>query len=164
MDKDDVKVTEKKKKNKDVEVNNKIKELEDALLRTKADSINYRKRKDEEVINLLKYSNEELIIELLEVLDSLESCIKMDDNDLTDEVSKYLVGIKMIYCNLINVLMHYGVKEIDGTNKLFNPQYHQAVLTEKRDGVEPGMVLEIMRKGYLYIDKVIRPAMVKVSE
>ena len=53
---------------------------------------------------------------------------------------------------------------IDGANKLFDPTYHQAVLTEHVDGVEPGMVLEVLQKGYLLKDKVIRPAMVKVSE
>ena len=70
----------------------------------------------------------------------------------------------MIYCNLVNILENYGVKAIDGGNKPFDPTYHQAVLTEKREGVESGMVLEVLQKGYLLKDKVIRPAMVKVSE
>ena len=70
----------------------------------------------------------------------------------------------MIYENIINVLNKYGVKEINGVNEPFDPTYHQAVLTETKDGVEPGMVLEVLQKGYMLKDKVIRPAMVKVSE
>ena len=82
-----------------------------------------------------------------------------DDND--DEFFK---GFKMIYCNLISVLEKYEVKAIDGNNKPFDPTYHEAVLTESREGVEPGIVIDVMQKGYLLKDKVIRPAMVKVSE
>ena len=70
----------------------------------------------------------------------------------------------MIYCHLTNTLEKFEVKAIDGNNKPFDPTYHQAVLTEKVEGVESGMVVEVLQKGYLLKDKVIRPAMVKVSE
>ena len=56
------------------------------------------------------------------------------------------------------------MKAIDGINKPFDPNYHQAVLTEKIDGKDAGVVIEVLQKGYLLKDKVIRPAMVKVSE
>ena len=88
----------------------------------------------------------------------------MDDSNLDDEVSKFLSGFKLIYCNLISTLEKYGVKAIDGFNKPFDPVYHQAVMTEKREGVNAGMVLDVLQKGYLLKDKVIRPAMVRVSE
>ena len=70
----------------------------------------------------------------------------------------------MIYGNIISVMNKFGVKAIDGNNKPFDPTYHQAVLTEHAEGTEPGMVLDVLQKGYLLKDKVIRPAMVKVSE
>ena len=142
----------------------KIKELEDSLLRSKAEFINYRKRLEEEQSRLLKYCNEDLIKETLPILDNFERAIKMDDKNLDDEVSKFLSGFKMIYCNLVNILKSNGVIEIDGNNKPFDPTYHEAIMTEKRDGVEEGMVLEVLQKGYILKDKVIRPAMVKVSE
>ena len=142
----------------------RIKELEDSLLRSKAEFINYRKRLEEEQSRLLKYCNEDLIKEILPILDNFERAIKMDDTNLDDEVSKFLSGFKMIYCNLVNILKNYGVIEIDGNNKPFDPTYHEAIMTEKRDGVEPGMVLEVLQKGYILKDRVIRPAMVKVSE
>lgn len=141
-----------------------IEELEDQALRAKADLINYRKRKDEEVTRMLKYANEDLVKELLPAIDNLERAIKLDDDNLTDEVSKFLSGVKMIYCSTIASLEKYGVKAIDGANKPFDPTYHQAVMTEMREGVEPGMVLEVLQKGYLLKDKVIRHAMVKVSQ
>ena len=145
------------------EAYNKISELEDSLLRSKADFINYRKRLEEEQTRLFKYCNEDLVMEILPIIDSLERAINMDDNNLEDEVSKFLSGFKMIYCNLISVLNKYGVKAIDGNNKPFDPAFHQAVMTEASD-MESGMVIEVLQKGYLLKDKVIRPAMVKVSE
>ena len=159
---------EKKKKDKHEdklnEAYNMISELEDKLLREKAELVNYRKRKEEETSRMLMYSNEDLAKSLLPIVDNFERAINMDDENLEDEVSKFLSGFKMIYCNLISTLEKYGVKAIDGANKPFDPTYHQAIMTEHRDGVEPEMVIEVLQKGYLLKDKVIRPAMVKVSE
>lgn len=146
------------------EAYNKISELEDRLLREKAELVNYRKRKEEEISRLLKYSNEDLVKEILPIVDNFERAINMDDDNLEDEVSKFLSGFKMIYCKLVSTLEKYEVKAIDGNNKPFDPTYHQAVLTEQREGVEKEIVLDVLQKGYLYKDKVIRPAMVKVSE
>ena len=79
-----------------------------------------------------------------------------------------IIAAAQLYGGTVNLLActleKFGVKAIDGANKLFDPTYHQAVMTEEREGVEPGMVLEVLQKGYLLKDKVIRPAMVKVSE
>ena len=146
------------------DLNQKLKDAENKVLAEKAELINYRKRKDDEVRGMLKYANEDMVKELLSTIDNFERAIKLDDDNLEDELSKFLEGFKMIYCNLVNILEKYGVKAIDGGSKPFDSTYHQAVLTEKREGVEPGMVLEVLQKGYLLKDKVIRPAMVKVSE
>ena len=146
------------------EAYNKISELEDRILREKAELVNYSKRKEEEMSKMLKYSNEDLVKEILPIVDNFERAINMDDDNLEDEVSKFLSGFKMIYCKLISTLEKYEVKAIDGNNKPFDPTYHQAVMTEAKEGVESGMVLEVLQKGYLLKDKVIRPAMVKVSE
>lgn len=141
-----------------------IDDLNEENLRVKAELVNYRKRKDEEVTRMLKYANEDLVEELLPVIDNLERAIKLETEDASEEVKKYLAGVKMIYCNAIAALEKYGVKAIDGNNKPFDPTYHQAVMTETREGVESGMVLDVLQKGYLLKDKVIRPAMVKVSQ
>ena len=154
----------KPKENKVKEYEEKIKNLEEALLRKDADMINYRKRKEEEVSRMLKYSSEDIAKDLLPIVDNFERAISLDDDNLEDELSKFLEGFKMIYCHLEDVLNKYEIKAIDGTKKPFDPNYHQAVLTEKVEGLEPGQVVEVMQKGYLLKDKVIRAAMVKVSE
>ena len=88
----------------------------------------------------------------------------MDDDNLEDEVSKFLSGFKMIYSQIRDLLNKFEVKEIICLNEKFDPTYHQAVLTDKVEGVESGIVLEVLQKGYMYKDKVIRPSMVKVNE
>lgn len=158
---------EKKKKNKKDELKealDTINDLNDKLLREKAELINYRRRKDEEFSKMIKYADEDLILEMLPIIDNFESAIKMDDNKLDDELSKFLEGFKMIYCNLITALEKFGVKPIDGINKPFDPTYHQAVMTEKIEDQESEIVVDVLRKGYILKDKVLRPAMVKVSE
>ena len=159
---------DKKKKDKHAdklnEAYNMISELEDKLLREKAELINYRKRKEEETERLLKYSSEDIAKSLLPIVDNFERAINMDDDNLEDEVSKFLSGFKMIYCTFVSVLEKNGIKAIDEANVPFDPAFHQAIMTEKREGVEPEMILEVLQKGYLLKDKVIRPAMVKVSE
>ena len=159
---------EKKKKDKNDEV---IKKLEETLaeekaksMRVQAEMLNFKKRKEEELSNFLKYANSNIIEDLLPIVDNFERAIKMDDNDLSDEVSKFLEGFKMIYGNLINILTKFEVKEIEAEGLEFNPSFHQAVLTEKDEKKPSGVVLEVLQKGYMYKDKVIRPAMVKVNE
>ena len=161
--------TEKKKKNKKndeklKQFEEKIKDLENKLLMQSADSINYRKRKDEEVSRMMKFCNEDIIKDLLPVADNFERALLLAEDNTNEEFVKFIEGYKMIYCSLQNILSKFDVKAIDGANKPFDPVYHNAVLMETKEGIEPGMVLEVLQKGYLYKDKVIRPAMVKVSE
>ena len=159
---------EKKKHNELEELNQK---LEDALneekamsMRLQAEMINFKKRRDEELSIYLKYANENLVIDLLPIVDNFERAIKMDTEDPTDEISRFLEGFKMIYTNLIGILNKCEVKEIEAEGVEFDPKYHQAVLTEKDENKPSGVVLEVLQKGYIYKDKVIRPAMVKVNE
>ena len=168
---DDKKNDKKKKKEEKNKYKQIIEELKEELkkkdqdvLVAKADLINYRKRKDEEVVRMLKFCNEDLIKQMLPIMDNFERAIKLDDDNLDDEVSKFLEGFKMIYCSMQNVMGSFEVKAIDGANKPFDPTYHNAIMVEQKEGVEPGIVIEVLQKGYIYKDKVIRPAMVKVSE
>ena len=153
------------KKSKEVDVlKSKISELENKLLYKDAELINYRKRKDDEVSNMLKYANGEMILEILGIVDDIERAIKVDDDMIDEDVSKFLSGFKMIYTRLIKILNDFEVKEIEALNKEFDPTYHQAVFTSKVEGVDTGVVVEVLQKGYMYKDRVIRPTMVKVSE
>ncbi|MCR5787862.1 MAG: nucleotide exchange factor GrpE [Bacilli bacterium] len=138
--------------------------LSEKLLRITADYQNMKRRSEEELQKAYKYDGEEIIKELLLVVDNFERAIKLDDDNLDDELSKFLSGFKMIYTNLVNILNNKNVHEIVCLNEEFNPNTMNAVLTEKVEGTEPGKVVEVLQKGYVYNDKVIRPAMVKVSE
>lgn len=146
------------------ELNNQIKTIKETMLRNQAELQNFKRRKEEEMEKLQKYKNEELIKELLGVVDNFERAIKMDDDDLSDEVSKFLSGFKLIYGNTINILNKFDVKEIKAEGVEFDPTYHHAVLTEHNENKPEGVVLEVLQKGYIYKDRVIRPAMVKVNE
>lgn len=143
---------------------NDLKESSEKVLRLAAEMQNYKKRNEIEKSNMLKYANEDLAKNLLPILDNFERAIRLDDNDLSDEVSKFLSGFKMIYGSFVNVLNSIEVKEIECDGLEFDPIYHQAVLTEKDETKPSGVILEVLQKGYMYKDKVIRPAMVKVNE
>ena len=70
----------------------------------------------------------------------------------------------MTYNQLIAALKNEGVEVIDCKDKPFDPNFHQAIMQEKKDGVESGIVIEVLQKGYVLKDRILRPAMVKVSE
>ena len=154
-----------KKNDKEIEeLKTKVASLEEALLRNQAELQNYKRRRDEESEKVLKYKNEDFIKELLPIVDNFERAIKMDDNDLSDEVSKFLEGFKLIYTNTLNILNKFDVNVINAEGMEFDPNFHHAVLTEHDDTKPEGVVLEVLQKGYTYKDRVIRPAMVKVNE
>ena len=163
--KEDKHKKKKDKKNEELELlQNQNAILNEKLLRITADYQNMKRRSEEELQKAYKYDGEDVIKELLQIVDNFERAIKLDDDNLTDELSKFLEGFKMIYTNLINILNDKNVHEIVCLNEEFNPNSMNAVLTEKVEGMEPGKVVEVLQKGYIYNDKVIRPAMVKVSE
>ena len=163
--KEEKKHKKKDKKNEELELlTNQNALLNEKLLRITADYQNMKRRAEEELSKAYKYDGEEIIKELLNIVDNFERAIKLDDANLTDELSKFLEGFKMIYTNLVNILNNKNVHEIICLNEEFDPNKMNAVLTEKVEGVDPGKVVEVLQKGYIYNDKVIRPAMVKVSE
>lgn len=130
---------------------------------TQAELVNYRKRKDEETANMLKFANQDLLTELINVVDNFERAIKLDDNDLTDELSKFLDGFKMIYANLMEILKKFGVEEINRVGEVFDPSQEQALMTDCVDEMDDDVVIEVLLKGYKLNGRVIRPASVKVN-
>ena len=146
------------------ELTKKNEELLNKVLYSQAEFANYKKRRELELSNMLKYSNQDIVMELLPIVDNFERAIKLDDTNLTDELSKFLDGFKMIYTHLVETLKKYEVTEIDCLNKEFDPNLEQALMTVKVEGVNPGIVVEVLQKGYMLKDKMIRPALVKVSE
>ncbi len=156
-----------KHKSKELEEIEKLK-LENSLkdeklLRVQAEFMNFKRRKEEDISNMLKYANEDILKAMLPIVDNFERAINLDDNDLSDEVSKFLSGFKMIYSDIINIFNNNEVKVIEAEGLEFDPTRHQAVLVEHDVTKPANVVLEVLQKGYMYKDKVIRPAMVKVN-
>ena len=155
----------KEKKNKEIEkLQEEKRDLNDKLLRISAEMQNMRKRYDEEIAKMYKYEGEGIIKELLSTLDNFERAISQDDDNLEDELSKFLSGFKLIYSEFRTKLENKGLSEIKCQDEVFDPTFMEAVLTEKVEGKESGIVIDVLQKGYKFNDKVIRPAMVKVSE
>ena len=142
----------------------RVKLLEDALLRNQAELLNFKKRKEEETSRILKYAEQDILEGFLPILDNFERAISMDDNNFGDETSKFLEGFRMVYKQTKSLLEKFEVKEIECIGKEFDPTYAQAVVVEKDETKESGVVLEVLQKGYTYKDRVLRIAMVKVNE
>ena len=142
---------------------NNIQTLEEKLKASTAELINYRKRKDEEVTNRLKFANQDLILDILPVLDNFDRAIKLQKSDDTN-LTKFLDGFKMLYNSLNETLKRYGVEEIDCLGKEFDPNLHEAMLVDKDETQEDNVVLEVLIKGYILKGRVIRAASVKVNK
>lgn len=163
---------EKKKTTKKPNVHEeKIKELEkqnqeltDKYMRLQAEFANFSARTEIEKANYLKYDGEKIIKELLPVCDNFERAIKMDTPDPSDEVSRFLQGFKLIYSGILNLFQKLEVTEIDCLGKEFDPNVAEAVMVEEDQTKPSNVVLEVFTKGYMYKDKLIRPAMVKVNK
>lgn len=164
------KETSKKKKNEEKREEELVKLQEashlkdEKILRLSAEMQNMRRRFDDEKARLLKYDGEEVILKMLPILDNFEHAIKMDDNDLSDEISKFLSGFKMIYSSMIDTLKNLEVSEIDALHNSFDEATMNAVLIDQDDAFADNIVLDVLQKGYKYKDKVLRPAMVKVNQ
>ncbi len=141
-----------------------VHELQNKLLYNQAEFANYKRRREEETRGMLKYQNYDIALELLPIVDSLERAINIPEDKMSDDVKKYLSGFRIMYNNLLNILNKFEIHEIDCINKEFDHNTSQALMMEHKDGVEPGIVIEVLQKGYMLKDKLLRAALVKVSE
>ena len=160
------KSTKKSKKEKEKEIMEKLeienKVLKEEYLKSKAELENFKKRMNEEKIQDRKYASTNLINDLLIPLDQLKKVVEMPtDNEV---LKNFLIGFKMINDNIFQVLENDGLKEIEALNKSFDPRYHHAVEKISDENYENGLVMEVVQVGYMYKERVLRPAMVKVNE
>ncbi len=137
-------------------------ELKDKLLRKAAEFENYKRRTENDQMNLLTYAAELFIQKLLPVVDDFERSLQhIEDAQDIDAIKQ---GINLIYDKLMKVFQEQGIKKIDSVGKHFDVNYHEALMQRTDDSVESHTVLDEIEKGYTYNDKVIRHAKVIVSE
>lgn len=146
-------ITELKKQNE---------KLQDQLLRNAAELENFKRRMNEERIRESKYRAQSIVTNIIPAIDNFERALEVATED--EETASFLAGFKMIHTQLMEALTKEGVAVIEASGKTFDPTIHQAVMQEAAEDVESGIVLAELQKGYKLKDRIIRPAMVKVSE
>ena len=141
----------------------KSREYWDRLLRLQADFDNTRKRLEREKQDFVKFANEGLILELLNVLDDLERTVESAQSRHQD-VTAFLKGVEMILAHLYEMLKEHGVRPMESLGKVFDPDYHEALMQAEDKDLPEHTIVEELQKGYLLNDRVIRTAKVKVSK
>jgi len=129
-------------------------------MRLMAEFQNYKRRAAKEKADTLQYANEKIVAELLPVLDNFERALNTDGGDL----EAYAKGMELIFEQLRTALGNAGLAEIEAMDKEFDPNVHNAVMTETLEEAEDGVITKVLQKGYKLRDKVIRPSMVAVNK
>ncbi|GMK45567.1 nucleotide exchange factor GrpE [Paenibacillus glycanilyticus] len=136
-------------------------ENQQRYLRAQADFDNFRRRTQKEKEDLAQYASMKLIGQLLPVVDNFERAVSAASaNQDFEALAK---GVDMIFRQLEQTLQQEGLKAMDAVGEPFNPEFHQAIMTVESDEHEEGIIVEEVQKGYILKERVLRPAMVKVS-
>ncbi|MBQ1438256.1 MAG: nucleotide exchange factor GrpE [Solobacterium sp.] len=144
------------------ELEGQVAKLKNAYAMAYADTENTRKRLTKEYESNMKYHIQSFALEILPVLDNCERALALKAEDSNDE--NYRKGFEMVFRQLSQALKKEGVEEIEALDQEFDPNWMQAMMTEQVEGVEPGKVTAVLQKGYKLKDRLLRAAMVKVSE
>ena len=143
------------------ELEEKLQEADNRYLRLQADMDNMRRRNRLEQEAQEEYRAQKLVTELLPALDNFERALNIQSDN--EQVKSVMQGMVMIHRNLLEAVKAEGVSVIESVGKEFDPNFHHAVMQEEAEGTPANIVLEELQKGYVLKDRVIRPAMVKVS-
>ena len=144
------------------EAENKYSELHNKYLMVYAEMENTKKRLKDDAIKDRKYASQNVISELLNPIDMLIQVVNMPVN--SPELQNYLYGFQMIANQISDIMVKEGLAPIEANDKEFDPKYMQAVSTEWDETKKEGLVLKVNQKGYMYKDRVLRPAMVVVNK
>ena len=144
------------------ELRKQLEAEQNKYLRLLADYDNFKRRTqiDKELAN--KFRSQSLLSDILPVLDNFERALSLQTT--SEESASVLKGVEMVQKSLIEAVSREGLEEIKAVGEPFDPNFHQAVMQEKDDSAEPGIVLQELQKGYILKGRVLRPAMVKVNE
>lgn len=167
IEKEDVPETTEEEEVVEVSVEDTLKqelnEMEDKFLRAQAEIVNMRNRHNKEREDAAKYRVQDLAKALLTSLDNLDRALEIETTDEHSESMKK--GIEMVREGMIHALKESGVEEIASLGEVFDPNKHQAVQTVPlEDGQESDEIVQVLQKGYILHERVLRPAMVIVAQ
>ena len=149
------------------ELQAKVAELEDQRLRALAELDNSRKRMARQIDELVRFANDRLLLELLDVVDNFERALKhVEENGAVGDggLSALRSGTELIYSQMTGLLARYEVKPLESIGRRFDPKYHEALVHAESDQFDEGMVTAEINKGYTVGDRVLRHARVVVSK
>ncbi|UCE00754.1 MAG: nucleotide exchange factor GrpE [Chloroflexota bacterium] len=134
----------------------------DGWQRERAEFANYKKRMERERQQLQQSITGNIIRKYLEILDDLELALQNQPAD-ADDVS-WANGIELVYRKFLSALEAEGVVPMEAAGQQFDPNRHEAISQEPREGIESGQIIEVVRNGYLIGERVLRPATVRVAQ
>ena len=135
-------------------------DIYERLLRKQADFENFRKRTEKDKREYQVYAITEFLLDLLPILDNFERALAHPDDQGGPDYRK---GVELIYRQFRDLMEKKGLRSIETTGQPFDPNYHEAILREERNDLPENTILAELQKGYFLKDKLLRPAMVKVS-
>ena len=133
-------------------------ELNDKYLRVVAEYQNFRRRTEKEKQDIYAFGNEKIVSDMLNVIDNFERALVTETAD-----EGFKEGMRLIFKQFQDLLAKNGVKEIEALGQEFDPNFHNAVMTEDSTEYDSGCVTQVLQKGYTLNDRVVRPSMVKVA-
>ncbi|WP_298472899.1 nucleotide exchange factor GrpE [uncultured Psychrobacillus sp.] len=139
-----------------------LEEEQDRTVRLRADFENYKRRVQKDKEADYKYRAQSLLSDLLPVLDNLERALAVEAT--SEEAISLTKGVDMVYRSLVAAVEKEGLESVESEGKPFDPNLHHAVMQEKDESQDSGIVLQELQKGYKLKDRILRPAMVKVNE
>lgn len=139
-----------------------LKNQHNEYLKVFAEMENTKRRLKEEAIRDRKYASQKVIGELINPIDML--CKIVNSPAPSPEIANYLIGFQMITNQMMDILKAEGLAEIEALHKEFDPNLMQAMSTETQEDIEDNIVTKVMQTGYMYKDRILRPAMVVVNK
>tara|TARA_B100000886_G_scaffold313324_1_gene249863 strand:- start:381 stop:971 length:591 start_codon:yes stop_codon:yes gene_type:complete len=157
-----------KNKQDEISVEKKLKDTEDKLLRSLAEIENQRRRFEKEIKDAFEFGSFNFAKESLAILDNLQRAKEAIKNDNVlknnKDLDKFIENIIIIEKDLINIFQRNNIKKIDALEKKFNPNLHQAMNEVENNEVEPGTVVNEIQSGYMFGERLLRPALVGVAK
>lgn len=150
-----------KKEEQIVALSAEVETLKESLLREQAEMVNFKRRLTEEKIKDRQFANAEVFKSILPVLDHFEMLLKNEKTKAGFET--FEPAIQKLYDQFLSVFKEHGLARVEALHQPFDPTFHEAVMKEASDA-EPQTIIEVFQTGYTYKERLLRPAMVKVSE